>query len=199
MPGELSGRPWLVVMSGWTGAGKSTIAERLAEELDATVASFDWLMSGLRALPEVWAHVEVPVELQRRVGWNLLSRVAEQQLRRGASCVLDLVAREEPLEEWRRLAEAHAAAFAVVECTCSDTDVHRSRIDGRRRDIPGWYELDWERVERARRLYEPLAGPKVAIDAADSVEHNLALVLDHLVDRAAAQTAIGTPPPAAER
>lgn len=199
MPGGLSGAPWLVVVSGWTVAGKSTIAERLAEELDATVASFDWLMSGLRALPDVWAHVELPVEVQRRVGWNLLSRVAEQQLQRRASCVLDLVAREEPLQEWRRLADQHGAAFAVVECTCADIEVHRSRIDGRRRDIPGWYELRWDQVERARRLYEPLLGPKVAIDATDSVEHNLALVQDHLAGRPAAQTRIGTPPPAAER
>ncbi len=192
-------RPWLVIVSGWTGAGKSTIADRLGDELDAMVASFDWLMSGLRALPDLWANVELPVERQRRVGWNLLSRVAEQQLRRGASCVLDLVAREEPLHDWRRLADDHGATFAVVECTCADIDVHRSRVHGRRRDIPGWYELDWDQVARGRRLYEPLGGPKVEIDATDSVEHNLAVVLAHLAGRAAPQTRIGTPPAAADR
>lgn len=148
--------PWLVVVTGWTGAGKSTIAERLGAELDATVASFDWVMSGLRALPEVWTHVEMPVELQRRVGWNLLSRIAEQQLRRGSSCVLDLVARREPVDEWRQLADEHAATFAVVECICSDIEVHRSRVDDRQRRIPGWYELDWDHVEHGRQLYQPL-------------------------------------------
>jgi hypothetical protein len=60
MPVELKASQWLVVVTGWTGAGKSTIAERLGRELDATVASFDWLMSGLRAVPEVWAHVDCP-------------------------------------------------------------------------------------------------------------------------------------------
>jgi predicted kinase len=172
-----------VVVSGWTGAGKSTMADRLAADLDATVASFDWVMSGLRALPEVWDHVEEPVELQRRVGWNLLSRIAEQQLRRRSSCVLDLVARREPRDEWRRLAHDHGASFAVVECICSDLDVHRSRVDGRERRIPGWYELDWDRVERGRSLYEPLPEPKVVIDATDSVDDNLARVRQHLHDR----------------
>jgi predicted kinase len=97
-PFSASGREelWLVVVTGWTGAGKSTMADLIGKELDATVASFDWLMSGLRAVPDLWAEVELPVERQRRIGWNLLSRVAEQQLRRGSSCVLDLIAREEP-------------------------------------------------------------------------------------------------------
>ena len=191
------GQQWLVVVSGWTGAGKSTIADRIAADLDATVASFDWAMSALRALPEMWVHVEEPVERQRRVGWNLLARTAEQQLRRGSSCVLDLVAREEPVTEWRELAARYDAGFAVVECTCSDLEVHRSRVEGRQRDIPGWYELDWDRVARGRRLYEPLGGPKVVIDAVDSVEDNLARVRAHL--QTSTQTPIGTPPDAADR
>ena len=186
MTAGTEGAQWLVVVTGWTGAGKSTIADRLGTELGATVASFDWAMSGLRALPEVWAHVEEPVELQRRVGWNLLSRTAEQQLRRGSSCVLDLVAREEPVREWRELAARHGAGFAVVECTCDDLDVHRSRVDGRRRDIPGWYELEWDRVERGRRLYEPIAGAKVVIDSVDPVADNLSRVLVHLAERTGA-------------
>ena len=156
---------WLVVVSGWTGAGKSTMADLIAREVNATVASFDWLMSGLRADPEAWSAVELPVERQRRVGWNLLSRVAEQQLRRGSSCVLDLVARDEPRREWEALAERYHARFGVVECVCSDVDVHRSRVDGRRRDIPAWYELQWDSVARGRELYEPLAEPKLVLDA----------------------------------
>ena len=174
------GRPWLVVVSGWTGAGKSTLAELLAADLGATVASFDWVMSGLRASPEVWAHVELPVERQRRVGWNLLSRGAEQQLRRGASCVLDLVAREEPRRELAALAERLGARFAVVECVCSDVDLHRSRVDGRRRGIPGWYELSWDHVAEGRRRYRPLDEPKVRVDAVRPVDENLATVWRYL-------------------
>lgn len=169
-PGD---RPFLVVVTGWTGAGKSTIADLIALELGATVASFDWLMSGLRALPAVWSKVELPVEHQRRVGWNLLSRVAEQQLRRGGSCVLDLVAREEVRAEWQRLAESYAARFLVVECVCSDVGTHQARVQSRQRDIPGWYELEWDRVARTRDLYVGMKDPKIVLDAVDPVEVNL--------------------------
>lgn len=182
MPIDLSGQ-WLVVVSGWTGAGKSTIADRLGSDLGATVTSFDWVMSGLRAMPEVWAHVELPVERQRRVAWNILSRIAEQQLRRGSSCILDLVARAEPVEEWRHLAGEYDATFAVVECTCADIDLHRSRVEGRQRRIPGWYELDWDHVESVRDRYVALPGPKVVVDAVDSVDENVRHVHRHLDDR----------------
>lgn len=172
--------PWLVLVSGWTGAGKSTIADLVAADLDATVAGFDWVMSGLRAIPEIWDVVELPVERQRRIGWNLLSRVAEQQLRRGRSCVLDLVAREEPRTEWEDMATRHGARFEVIECICSDEAVHRSRVEGRRRDIPGWYELEWAHVQAGRERYTPLAEPKLVIDATSSLDVNLARVRNRL-------------------
>lgn len=156
------------------------MADALAHGLGATVASFDWVMSALRSHEDVWSAVEEPVERQRRVGWDLLSRIAEQQLRSGRSCILDLVAREQPRQEWAALADRYRASFAVVECICSDVEVHRSRVDGRRRDIPGWYELTWESVERGRQLYEPLSEPKVVVDAIEPLEHNVSVVMRHL-------------------
>jgi predicted kinase len=60
----------LVVVTGWTGAGKSTIANAIAASLDATAVSFDWVMSGLRVFPELWAGIELPVERQRSVGFT---------------------------------------------------------------------------------------------------------------------------------
>ncbi len=118
----------LVVVSGWTGAGKSTIANAIADELACTVGSFDWLMSALRVFPNVWDAVERPVERQRAVGWSLLSRLAEQELRRGRDVVLDLVAREQPRREWAAVADHLHAELRVIECICSDPEGHRSRV-----------------------------------------------------------------------
>jgi predicted kinase len=170
----------LVLVGGPTGSGKSTMAEAIAADLGATVASFDWLMSGLRAFPEVWAAVEHPVERQRAIGWSLLGRVAEQQLRRDASVVLDLVAREQPRRDWEQLATRCGAEFHVVECVCSDLAVLRERVEGRTRSIPDWYELSWEKVERSRANYIPLVDPKLVIDAIEPFDDNLARVRDYL-------------------
>lgn len=100
--------------------------------------------------------MEVPVERQREVGWALMSRVAEQQLRRGASVVLDLVARDAAIDQWVELAARTGSAMSVIECFCEDEHVHRERVEIRTHSIPGWYELTWERVQRSRSLYSPL-------------------------------------------
>ena len=98
--------------------------------------------------------------------------------------MLDLVARAPVRAEGEALAERYGARWAVIECTCADPDLHRSRVEGRRRGIPGWYELTWEHVAGSRRHYEPLAGPKLVLDAADPIEANHARVRDYLRDLA---------------
>jgi predicted kinase len=166
----------LVLVTGYTAAGKSTIAEAIAHDLGCAVGSFDWLMSALRPFDEVWSAIELPVERQRAVGWSLLTRLAEQQLRNGRDLVLDLVAREQPRAEWAALADRYDSQFSVIECVCSDVAMHRSRVDGRSRAIPGWYELTWRSVEQSRENYEPLAEPKLVIDAINALDENLAKV-----------------------
>jgi predicted kinase len=116
--------PLLVLVSGYPGAGKSTMAERIAATCSATVASFDWLMSAIRADADTWAIAEAPVERQRSIGWSLLARVAEQQLRIGGKCVVDVVAHETYRRELAALAARYGAQFVVVECVCSDEAVH---------------------------------------------------------------------------
>lgn len=179
---SLSPGPRVVVVSGWPGAGKSTIADAVAAASGATVVSFDWVMSGLRQFPDLWERVELPVERQREVGWALMSRVAEQQLRRGASVVFDLVARDEVVDRWRELAGRTDAEMFVIECFCQDERIHRERVENRQRAIPGWYELTWERVQRSREHYSPLRfDPKLVLSAHDPVTLN--------VDRAVAYLA----------
>lgn len=141
--------------------------------MQGTVASFDWLMSGLRAFPEVWPTIERPRERQREIGWALLSRVAEQQLQRGGTCVLDVVAGESARTQWQALASETGASFHVIECVCSDLELHRKLIEGRERTIPDWYEISFEDALRVRRTYLPLEGPKLVLDAVDGSEQNL--------------------------
>lgn len=170
----------LVLVSGWTGAGKSTLAGAIASDIHGTAASFDWLMSGLRVFPEIWPLIEKPGERQREVAWELLSRVAEQQLRRGASCVLDLVARETIRTRWQGLADELTASFHTIECICSDPALHRKMVEDRSRTIPGWYEITFNDALRVRQAYEPLKEPKLVLDAVDGFAQNLGKARDYL-------------------
>jgi hypothetical protein len=110
----------------------------------------------------------------RDVGYALMSQMVEKQLRNRQWVVLDCVVRQRALDAWAAIATHHDAPLRVIECVCSDIDVHRSRVVGRIRAIPGWNELDWKFVANARTTSAPLAGEKLVLDACDPLLDNLA-------------------------
>jgi 8-oxo-dGTP pyrophosphatase MutT (NUDIX family)/predicted kinase len=160
-------RPLLVLVTGLPGTGKSTIAERSADVLGGPLISHDWAMSGLRPFPTVQAAMDSMEPIGHgEVGWSLLRALARSQLRRGSSVVLDGVARAPQVEQLRSLAAEEGALCFVIMTECADPVLHRSRVDGRQRGIPGWYELDWSHVERSRRTWDPDMPVDLKVDTA---------------------------------
>jgi len=116
-----------------------------------------------------------------QIAENLLTTLAGEQLRRHQSVILDTVARSlSSRSAWQSLADDLGARFRVIECVCSDERVHRSRIEGRERGIPGWYELSWSDVERGRQHYTNWTGEHLVVDALRPLDENLITALDYL-------------------
>ena len=170
----------VVVLSGPPGCGKSTLAEHISKVSGAAVANWDWLMSGLRDFAEVWATVEADAELRRDVGYSLMCRVGELQLRRGHGIIFDVITRPRALALFSALASRYETPLSVIECCCSDRAVHEARIVGRRRNIPGWDELEWHWVENSISIYEELPEPKLVVDAVAPLDANIARVEAYL-------------------
>jgi hypothetical protein len=61
----------------------------------------------------------------------------------------------------------------VIECICSDESLHRLRLKDRKRNIPGWHELEWLEVERVQQYYSPWEGEHLVLDMVDLFEENL--------------------------
>src|SRR5918994_139733 len=108
--------------------------------------------------------------------WNL----AIAQLRLGRSAVLDGVARQDEVADTRDVARAAGARCFVVLTACSDEAVDRSRVEGRTRGIPGWYELDWAHVADVLARWEPPAGCDLHLDTVAPLESNTARLRDLL-------------------
>ena len=66
-------QPFLVMITGLPGSGKSTVAEEAAGLLDATLLAHDWAMSGLRPYPDLQNALDgmQPVG-HGPVGWSIL-------------------------------------------------------------------------------------------------------------------------------
>ena len=161
----------VVIFTGLPGTGKSVLAERAARILGCPLLSKDIFEAAL------WRSGIGPELRSGWVAYELMTSIAEDQLRVGQSVVLDSVATYERIRSgWRDLASIHGAASVTISCICSDEAVHRERLAQRQRDIPGWHEINWHHVEDTRRRYEPCTAPQLVLDAVNPLDENLALL-----------------------
>lgn len=169
--------PSVVVLTGLPGTGKSTLADLLATETGTPCFAGDWLLGSLAPWGVLTGVARPTVTGLYR---GLLSTLVTRQLLLGQSAIVDCLLDDATARQWDRHVADHGGRLSVVVCTCSDEALHRSRLDGRVRGIPGWHEIDWVHVERMRVEYPPLTVPHLTVDSVDSLEHNLAAVLAHL-------------------
>ena len=161
----------LIIFSGLPCTGKSMLAEALGQDLGIPVFAKDWLEATLlRSALQ-------PISEARSLGYagyELLTILAERQLMLGQSVILDSVAASQTIRRtWRQLADKYEAQYRVIECVCSDETLHRSRLQGRKRAIPGWHELEWSEVERVKRYYFPWEEDRLVLDMANPFDKNL--------------------------
>jgi len=122
-------------------------------------------------------------EEHRRVGWSVLWNLATAQLRANRSVVLDGVARDVEVSGTRETAIASDARPVVVLTSCSDIALHRQRIEGRTRNIPGWHELDWDHVDGFRGRWQPPATTDLELDAVAPFDDNVERLITLLARR----------------
>ncbi len=171
----------LIVMTGLPGTGKSSIAEAVGRALGTPVFAKDWLEAALRRTG--LAQVAETAHLLSSAGYELLSTLAERQLRLGQSAILDSVASTESIRTiWRTLATRYGAGWYVVECACSDEALHRERLLSRERGIPDWPELDWSDVERVQGFYAPWQEERLILDASCPMTTNIDRALRYVLE-----------------
>jgi predicted kinase len=101
-------------------------------------------------------------------------------MKMGQSVILDCVASTESIRNtWKEIARQFDAKWRVIECICSDEELHKERLRERKRNIPGWYELEWADVERIKSYFAPWNEPRLILDSIYSCEANIAKALDY--------------------
>ncbi|WP_154793645.1 AAA family ATPase [Occultella kanbiaonis] len=165
----------LIVMSGPPGAGKSHLAGRIARALTVPVLSVDPVEAAMWRAGVGGPGGSLPTGLAAYV---VVEALAEGVLVLGQCVLVDAVNAVEPArEQWRRLAARSGVPLRVVDVICSDPDLHRSRLEGRRRDLAGFPEPTWAQVSQATA--PPWTDPHLRVDTADPADP-LPVVLAYL-------------------
>lgn len=168
--------PFVLVMSGLPGTGKSTIAHACGRALGVPVLAVD------RAEAAMW---RAGIDREQPTGvaaYAVVEAFADGVLAGGLPVVVDAVNAVEPARaQWRDLARRHGVPMHVVEVVCSDPALHRTRLESRdRSDLPGITEPSWADV--VAREHTPWTDERLVIDTveplADCVRAVLASVHD---------------------
>ena len=167
----------VIIISGLPGAGKSTVAEGLAEKLAVPIFSVDPIESSIISSG-------IPRSFETGLAAYIVAEtLAGEQLKCGLSVIIDSVsAVQEARDMWHDLARKHQATLIVIECVL-DLELHRQRIESRIRNMHGIAEVTWEDVENRRKEYLPWKEERLVLDTAHTHEENVEQALEYIISR----------------
>lgn len=163
----------LIAMAGLPGSGKSTIAANIGARLQIAVVSVDPIES---AILTAGIESDQPTGL---AAYLVAETIAESVLSGGQSIIVDAVNAVEPArQQWVQLAERMGTTVRFVEASCSDPDLHRTRLEARQRARPQLAEPSWNAVEQSQEDYAEWTGElatigRITVDTAGPLEVNV--------------------------
>jgi predicted kinase len=168
------GQPFLVVLAGLPGTGKTTLARRLAGSLGAAYLRVDAIETAvIRSGLAVAGQIGV-------VGYVVAQEITSANLAVGLPVVVDAV---NPVAESRQAWPALVAPGRLIffETVIPDRAEHRRRVEARLPDMAGQKVPGWQEVED--RPYTPwnedTDGPRQVIDMT-LTDRGVATAIEHL-------------------
>jgi predicted kinase len=155
----------LIAMAGLPGAGKSTVAEVVGNRLGYAILSVDPIESAILASG---IDSDQPTGL---AAYLVAEAIADAALANGQGVIVDAVNAVDPArEQWVDLAKKHGEQLRFIEVICSDSELHRERLEARDRNLPHFPEPTWHAVEQSLDDYagwtgETAAVPRITLDS----------------------------------
>ncbi len=165
----------LIVMRGYPGTGKSTIARAIAAALHAPLIDRDIIRQKavdiFGDLPEVG-----------RFSYETMFAIVNEQLSLGLSVVIDTpLTYHTTFEQAKALAREFSIPMLVVHCQCSP-EVQRRRLEGRKGKVSQFQITSWEEWEQWRARFEDFDDEGCAIDTSNPLDDSLTKIMRCIYD-----------------
>jgi predicted kinase len=159
-----------IVMRGYPGTGKSTVARAIASALHAPLIDRDILRQKavdlFGDLPQIG-----------RFSYELMFALAEEQLRLGLSVVLDTpLTYRTTLEQSKQLARSFQTPMLVVHCQCPP-EVQKRRMEGRKGNVSEFQITSWEEWMQWKPRFEDFDDGGCVIDTSNPLDDSLTKVM----------------------
>jgi hypothetical protein len=150
-------KPFVVLICGFSGSGKSALARALGERLDVPVYNSDLVrkeISGIKGRHLVALNEGIYAPATTAKTYAAMAYAAEKQIIRGNGVILDATfgARTQR-QEIARLAALHRIPLAVIHCSASDAVIER-RLRDRAAQGADISDARWEIYVAQKRAHE---------------------------------------------
>jgi predicted kinase len=160
----------LIVMRGYPGTGKSTIARAISAALHAPLIDRDILRQKAVDIFGNLPHVG-------RFSYELMFALTEEQLGLGLSVVVDTpLTYRTTYEQAKELAQTFHAPMLVVHCQCSP-EVQKRRLEGRVGKVSEFQITSWEEWMQWKPRFEDFDDEGCIIDTSNPLDDSLAKVI----------------------
>ena len=170
-----------IVMRGFPGTGKSTIARLLAAALHASLIDRD-------IIRQTAVHVLGELPHVGQFSYELMFALAREQLSLGLSVVIDTpLTYRTTYEQCKGLAKAFQTPMLVVHCQCPP-EVQKRRLEDRKGNVSAFQITSWDEWERWKPRFEAYEDGGCTIDTSNPMDDSLATVMRSIYELRARQT-----------
>lgn len=160
----------LVVMRGYPGTGKSTIARAISTALHAPLIDRDILRQKAVDIFGNVPHVG-------RFSYELMFALAEEQLSLGLSVVVDTpLTYRTTYEQAKELAQSFHVPMVVVHCQCPP-EVQKIRLEGRVGKVSEFQITSWKEWMQWKPRFEDFDDDGCIVDTSNPLDDSLAKVM----------------------
>ena len=150
----------IILLCGYPGVGKTTLANELAPLINAVVLSTDKVRKELIVNPN-YSDGEI------RLVYDILILFAKYIHDAGITCILDATFNEQKSrEDIKKRLNLKDDQFKIIECICPE-ELIISRIQNRKR---GYSDADISIYKMIKNRYEPIKEKHIIVDTSNSLK-----------------------------